>query len=148
MLLTHVLVTLATLSALGSSGAPVAAPECIQMDLNPMRTLCVDQPTSLSLSVSNACSTSKRVTLTFAVDHEAIREKAPIVVAPLETLAQRVLLPLPSSVRSGLHTLTVSVKDAAGNVRSTDFDLTVASCDVPVASVRTGSVERSSEQKE
>jgi len=147
MPLIHVLVILATLTALGSPGTSVAAPECIQMDLSRMRTLCADQPTSLNLSVQNACSTSKRVTLTFAVDHETIREKAPIVVAPLETLAQRVLLPLPSTVRSGLHTLTVSVKDAAGNVRSTDFELTVASCDVPVASVRTGPVGPSSGQE-
>ena len=127
--------------------AVITAPDCIFMDLSRVRTLCADQPTSLSLSVSNACSTPKQVTLSFAFDRETIREKAPIVVAPLETLAQRVLIPLPPSIRSGLHTLTISLKDPSGNVRSTDLTLPVASCDLPVAGVEIAQVGPSSAQK-
>jgi len=144
MPLTHVPVILALVTALGSPVSSTAAPDCIQMDLSRVRTLCADQPTALSMSVLNACSAPKQVALTFAIDHETIREKAPIVVAPLETLAQRVLLPLPASIRPGLHTLTVSVKDAGGNVRSTDLTLPVASCDLPVASVEIAQVGPSS----
>jgi hypothetical protein len=140
-------VILAVVTALGSPVSSIPAPDCIQMDFSRVRTLCADQPTPLSMSVLNACSTPQQVALTFSVDHETIREKASIVVAPLETLAQRVLIPLPSSIRSGLHTLTVSVKDAGGNVRSTDLKLPVASCDLPVASVEFAQVGPSGAQK-
>jgi hypothetical protein len=122
------LVFMAALSAQGAPGPALAAPDCIQMDLSRIGTLCAGEPTMLNMTVENACSASKRVSLTFAVDHETIRERAAIVVEPLETLAQHVLLPLPATIESGRHVLTVSVKDAAGNVRSTDVDLAVDAC--------------------
>jgi len=148
MPLSHLLAISAVVTALGAPPAPIATPECILMDLSRIRSLCADQPTALTLSVENACSAPRRVTLTFSLDQEPIREKAPIVLAPLETLAQRVLLPLPPSVRPGLHTLTVSVKDAAGTVRSTDLTLPVASCDLPVAAVEIARVGPSGTHEE
>lgn len=144
MPLINMLAILAVVTAFGSPATSTAGPECILLDLSRVGTLCAGQTTSLNMSVLNACSSPKRVTLSFALDGKTVREKAPIVVAPLETLAQRALLPLPASVRSGLHTLTVSVKDADGTMRSTDLTLPVASCDLPVASVEIAQVGPSS----
>jgi hypothetical protein len=147
MPLVSVLAILAVVTAFGSPATSTAGPECILLDLSRVKTLCTGQPTTLNLSVLNACSTPKRVTLSFALDRETVREKAPIVVAPLETLAQRVLLPIPSTTRKGLHTLTVSVTDFDGSARSTDVPLPVASCDLPVASVEIARVGPSGAQK-
>jgi hypothetical protein len=129
MLILFMLAFLAAVSAHGAPNSANVALDCIEADLSRVGTLCTGQPSTLEMSVYNACSTGSRVTLTFAVDHETIRERSAVEVAPLETLAQHVLLPLPQTVTSGVHTLTVSVKDAAGNVRSTDLDLTVDACD-------------------
>jgi len=128
MMVFIVLAFMSAVSAFGAPGSTISAPDCIQMDLSRIGTLCSGQPTELNLTVQNACSAPKRVSLTFAVDRETLRERSAIVVEPLETLAQHVLLPLPATMGSGLHTLTVSVKDAAGNVRSTDVDLSVDAC--------------------
>ena len=107
-----------------------AVPDCVTIEVNPVATLCQGQSATLGVSMKNGCSGSKRVALTFALDKETIREKAEVVIDPLETIDKEVFLPLPATIASGRHTVTVHLRDAAGNVASTDLDVVVDRCGV------------------
>jgi hypothetical protein len=125
---TQFMVSLAMAAAAAVSAPAKAAPDCITTDINPIPTLCRGQAATLGVTVANACSESKRVALTFDLDKETIREKGEMVMEPLESIQKQVLLPLPATIASGRHTVTIHVKDAAGNVSSTDVDVVVDRC--------------------
>ena len=148
MTVLNLLLSMTVIAASGLPAAAVAEPQCILLDFSRVPTLCTGQPSTLNMTVMNACSTPQRVSLAFAIDKETIREKTAVEIAPLETLAQRVLMPLPSTVRPGRHTLTVSVKGAAGSVSTTELDLTVDACDALEAGVVARRVGPSSTPKE
>jgi hypothetical protein len=126
--MTNGLVGVVVIAAFGTAAPANAAPDCIRMDVSRVGTLCAGQPTTLGVTVENACSSPRRVALTFAMDHETLREKEAEIVEPLETLSKDVFLPLPSTLTPGIHTLTITLRDAAGHVGTTDLDLKVESC--------------------
>jgi hypothetical protein len=128
MSMNSLLVSMALVAAAGAATPAKAVPDCIRMDVNPIPVMCKGQAATLGVTVENACSAEKRVALTFTLDQETVREKAAVVIAPLESIEKEVLLPLPATIASGRHTVTVHVKDAAGNTASTDVYLVVDRC--------------------
>jgi hypothetical protein len=123
---THLVASLVLAAA---AATPVKAePDCIKMDVNPIPTVCQGQAPTLGVKVQNACSESRRVAMTFDLDKEAIRDKGEFGIEPLESLDKQVLLPLPATIASGRHTVTIHMKDAAGNATATDVDFVVERC--------------------
>jgi len=105
-----------------------AVSECITLTVNPVPTVCQGQSPTLGVSMVNSCSEAKGVGLTFDLDTKNVREKAEVTIEPLETLDKEVFLPLPAKTASGRHTVTVHMRDAAGNVASTDVYVVVDRC--------------------
>jgi len=125
----HTLIAAAALIAAAGAVTPAqAVPDCVSLNVNPIPTLCRGQSATVGVSMVNACSAATRVGLTFDLDNKNIREKSEVVIDPLETLEKEVFLPLPASIASGRHTVTVHIRDAAGNVASTDVDVVVERC--------------------
>jgi hypothetical protein len=111
-----------------AAGTARAASDCIAIEGSRPTDWCTGQLAALRVDVRNDCSAPRRVGFTFALDHEPIRAKTAGIVPAGSTLPKEVLLTLPAGVSAGLHTLTVTVRDASGNVTSTETDVTIESC--------------------
>jgi hypothetical protein len=120
-----------SLPAAIAAGPARAASDCIELKDSRPGEWCTGQLAALSVRVRNDCSSPGRVGFTFAIDHESIRAKAESVVPAGDEVAKVVHLTLPPTMRSGRHTLTVTVTDAAGNASSTEQTVFVASCGAP-----------------
>src|SRR5262245_41324341 len=126
--LAALMATLSIAAAVAVTTPASAMPDCITMDANPIPTVCQGGTATLAITLKNGCSESKRASLTFDLDKETIRDKGELVMEALESVQRQVLLPLSVSIPSGRHTVTIHLKDAAGNTSSTEVYLVVERC--------------------
>jgi hypothetical protein len=123
------ILTIPLLAIAAVAARPVlAASDCITITPQSPSTLCEGKLGEIRVDVENACSVSKKIVLSFAVDGQPLHARGVAVVPADATMAKNVLFMVPSDLTPGTHVVTVTATDASGSTTPTDIRVDVDTC--------------------